>query len=70
MNRELILSEISTETHMLVIAKMTTVIKGPNAAISVRKTEMPNVVTVLKSHGMSVRETVSKVVTMMSYVAS
>jgi hypothetical protein len=55
---------------MLVIAKMTTVIKGPNAAISVRKTEMPNVVTVLKSHGMSVRETVSKVVTMMSYVAS
>jgi hypothetical protein len=55
---------------MLVIAKMTTVIKSLNVVISVRKTEMPNEMTILKSQGMSARETVSKVVTIMSYEAS
>jgi|LauGreDrversion4_2_1035121.scaffolds.fasta_scaffold162959_2 hypothetical protein len=70
MNRGLMPSENSTETHMLVIAKMTTVIKSLNVVISVRKTEMPNEMTILKSQGMSARETVSKVVTIMSYEAS
>jgi hypothetical protein len=70
MNRGLMPSENSSETHLLVIAKMTTVIKSLNVVISVRTTEMLNEMTILKSQGMSARETVSKVVTIMSYAAS
>lgn len=70
MNRGLMPKENSTESHMLVIAKMTTVIKSLNVVISVRTTEMPKEMTILKSQGMSARKTVSKVVNIMSYAAS